>query len=294
MAHNHNPVRRCLHVNLTVISHFLHGRLQGCHGILRCHFRTSPVGSYLGLAKDRPVRGYAVVHHVKNHEQAGSGQGACNGKHPFPFDMHPAQVHILRYPKIPRLSMDMPSFKLVIDHGKRSKIHYRYQDGPDKQHHQFKPCAHSRQYGHCSIAFHKQRHHHRGHHHDHGVKQDQEQDKYQVQRQQKAHGPGPFPSKDLHTAPETILEILLFYHTGKKHQHGGNADEDQEHHHQHQAHPGNRAVNNLRHDKIDGFYPGKQTEQQKTVHHQEISKGQGQQLPVPFLTLIHCLIHRAL
>ena len=123
--------------------------------------------------------------------------------------------------------MDMPSFKLVIDNGKRAKIHHRYQNGADKQHRQFKPCAHSRQHGHGGIAVHKQRYHHRGYHHDHRMKQDQEQDKPQVQRQEKAHGPGPFPSKDLHTAPEAVPEVLLLYHTGKKHQHGRNADKDQ-------------------------------------------------------------------
>ena len=126
------------------------------------------------------------------------------------------------------------------------------------------------------------------------MKQDQEQDKPQVQRQEKAHGPGPFPSKDFHTAPEAVPEVLLLYHAGKKHQHGRNADKDQEHHCQHQAQSGNRAADNLRHDKINGFYPGKQAEQQKTVHHQEISKSQGKQLPVPFFPLIKDLIHGAL
>ncbi len=120
--------------------------------------------------------------------------------------------------------------------------------------------------------------------------QDQEQDKPQVQRQE---GPRPWAIsfQDLHTAPEAVPEVLLLIIQVKNTSMVGM--------------PIGSVLNTtastrpslvtgrgqLRHDKINGFYPGKQAEQQN-CHHQEISKSQGKQLPVPFLPLIKDLYPR--
>lgn len=132
-----------------------------------------------------------------------------------------ASISLICIPPRLHISLDIPNPRRPwtptlqnwwsIDHGS-ARIHHDT-GWTDKQHHQFKPCTLAARYGHCSIAFHKQRH--RGYHHvAHSSSRTRRNQDGTGFSAGKAHGLGHSVARGTESpyqAAKTILEILLFY-----------------------------------------------------------------------------------